>query len=109
MIPTHRFTTPLQVWRRVTADDTGGGQTTEWVQAGTVFGQVSQPSADDRRVAQQSGGELAHVVHCHPSADVKRDDRLIVPDGRDLKVAVTTVPSQQRYLRVECWSVQAGG
>lgn len=109
MIPTHRFRTPLEVWRYATETDEGGGQSKTLEQVGTVYGQVSQPSAQDRMVAQQAGGELTHVVHCAPSAEVRRNDRLVTPDGRDLKVQATLVPSQERYLRVECWSVQTGG
>ena len=109
MIPTHRFITSLQVWRYVTADDGGGGQTTDLQQVGTVSGQVSQPSSTERRLAQQDGADLTHVVHMAPDADVQRNDRLVHGDGRELDVIATVVPSRTRYLRADCVAVQSGG
>lgn len=108
MIPYHRFDTSLQVWRYQTSDDGGGGQATELVQSGTVKAQVSQPSAAERVVAQQAGSDLTHVVHMAPGEDVRRNDRLIHPDGREMDVVATVIPSQTRYLRADCVSVQSG-
>lgn len=108
MIPRHRFRTKLTVRRVTSTTDDGGGQSTTLSDVGTVKGQVSQPSAEEQRTAQQEGANLTHVVHMAPDADVRRNDRLVTPDGVTLKVWATVTPSRPRYLRANCETTQTG-
>lgn len=109
----HRLNTPLDVWRPVVTLDAGGGQQTVWQQIGQIYGQVSQPSADERRIAQQDGAQLTHIVHTIYGADVKRGDELAgelpseVRDGERLRVLSAVSDSRRTYLRVETQARQA--
>ena len=108
MIPHHRFGTRLTVRRLTSTTDDGGGQSTVLEDVGEVKGQVSQPSADEQRTAQQEGANLTHVVHMSPDADVRRNDVLVTGDGVELRVWATFKPSQPRYLRANCETTQTG-
>ncbi len=86
-----------------------GGWVDTWAQVGSrpVRVRVSQPSATERTVADQSGAKLTHVVYADDRADVRRGDELRQP-GRTFKVLAVFEPSEPgTYLRVNCEVHQA--
>lgn len=92
----------VPVWRAVTADDGGGGQTVTWQQVGTVRGRRSQPTARDRTAAAQASAELDQVWYFGPAADVRRGDELRL-GGQVWQVIATFEPSEDGiYLRADC-------
>ncbi|GHF73933.1 phage head completion protein [Streptomyces thermodiastaticus] len=98
----HLLNTSVPVWRRVLADDGGGGQTTTWTQIGTLRARRSQPTARERTAAQQDGSDLDETWYFAAGADVRRDDELR-PPGRVLRVIAVFEPSVPgTYLRADC-------
>lgn len=98
----------LQVWRRTTGRDSGGGQATTWIQVGTVAARRSQPTSAQIATAQRAQAQLTDVIYTEPDADVQRGDELRDPDsGECLRVEATFTPSEPVYLRADCHSRQA--
>jgi hypothetical protein len=103
----------LTVWRPATVDDGMGGRTVTFSQVGEIRGQVSQPSTQERMLAQQAQVLLSHVVHTVAGVDVARGDHLDgdlpsdVPDGHRLRVTAVVANSRESYTRIECEVVQA--
>lgn len=94
--------TSVPVWRATLVDDGGGGQATEWVQAGMLRARRSQPSARERTAADQRGADLDETWYFAADADVRRDDELR-PAGRVLRVIAVFQPSVPgTYLRADC-------
>ncbi|MFI8988659.1 phage head closure protein [Streptomyces antimycoticus] len=105
-VVSHLLNTTVEVWRAITEDDGGGGQSTTWQQLGTQRARLSQPSARERQAADQSGAELTHIVYLTPGADVRRRDELR-RDGLVLEVTATFEPSEPgTYLRADCTARQ---
>lgn len=104
----HLLLQTLSVWRPETVDDGAGGQVATFVPAGTIRGQVNQPTVAERQLAQQFGANLTHVVHAMPHVDVRRGDELggqipsDVPMGHRLRVIGTRTNSRVTYLGIEC-------
>jgi SPP1 family predicted phage head-tail adaptor len=99
--------TTVEVWREVTADDGGGGQSNTRQQVGTARARASQPSARERQAADQSGAELTHIVYFAPGEDVRRRDELRRADGQALTVTAVYEPSEPgTYLRADCTARQ---
>ncbi|MHC3391298.1 phage head closure protein [Streptomyces lavendulocolor] len=97
----------VQVWRSVTEDDGGGGQSQTWQQQATARGRRSQPSARERQAADQSGADLTHTWYFPPSQDVRRGDELR-EGGRIYTVNAVFEPSVDgTYLRADCTARQA--
>lgn len=98
----HLLNRRIEVWRPVRVDDGMGGWEETWTQVGTVRTRVSQPSATERVVADQSQARLTHVVYLEAAADVRRGDEL--RDGtRVFTVLATFEPSVSgTYLRADC-------
>lgn len=108
----HRLNTELSVDRPQTVPDGAGGTTVTMTAVGTVWFQVSQPTPDERMLAQQAGVDLAHVLHTDFGADVRRGDELegdFPSDVARARVVSAVSDSQSTYLRVEVEAVQAGG
>lgn len=109
----HLTTHELAVHRPSTTTDDVGGQVVTYSEIGTIRAQVSQPSVEERRVAQQNGTNLAHVLHAVSGADVQRGDELdgdlpsSLPAGRRLRVVATLANSRGTYTRIECEITQA--
>lgn len=103
--PYHLFNRTLAVWRESTTGDSGGGQASVRSHVGTITGQLSQPTAGEREVAQRHGARLSHIFHAPPRSDVHRGDQLR-DDAADLvlEVLATMSPSRPVYLRCECES-----
>ncbi|GGS47754.1 phage head closure protein [Streptomyces violaceus] len=99
----------VAVWRSVTADDGGGGQSTSWTFMYDLRARLSQPSARERQAAEQAGAELTHIVYLQPSADVRRGDELRLATGTVvLEVTATFQPSESgTYLRADCTARQS--
>ena len=103
----HLLNTSLEVWRASTVSDGGGGQSTSWQQQSAVRARLSQPSAQERTAADQSGSDLTHVVYLTPGADVRRGDELRSA-GRVLEVLAVLEPSVPgTYLRADCTARQS--
>jgi head-tail adaptor len=84
-----------------------GGWEETWAQVSTVRARLSQPSATERTLADQSGATLSHVVYLAADADVRRGDELRQP-GRAFKVLAVFEPSEPgTYLRANCEVRQA--
>ncbi|WP_413788073.1 head-tail adaptor protein [Streptomyces platensis] len=97
------------VWRASRTSDGMGGWDETRTQVGNkpVRARISQPSATERVVADQSGSTLSHVVYLLPDADVRRGDELRQP-GRVFKVLAVFEPSEPgTYLRADCEVRQA--
>lgn len=108
----HRLNIPLTVKRPETVPDGAGGSTVDRVVSGTVWFQVSQPSTEERMLAQQAGVNLAHVLHTDYGADVRRGDELEGDFPSNIfraKVISAVSDSRSTYLRIEVEAVQAGG
>ncbi|MEU8264919.1 phage head closure protein [Micromonospora sp. NPDC048999] len=110
MIPigVHELPRHLQVWRPTSTGDGAGGQVVTRTQVDTVRAKVSQPSAEERTAAGQSGAQLDAVVHLQPTADVRRGDELR-GDGETYRVWATVHPSEPVYLRAQCERTQSEG
>jgi SPP1 family predicted phage head-tail adaptor len=98
----------VAVWRSVTADDGGGGQSTSWTFMHNLRARLSQPSARERQAAEQAEASLTHIVYLQPSADVRRGDELRLAGGTVLEVTATFQPSESgTYLRADCTARQS--
>jgi len=97
----------LAVWRATLTDDGAGGQTATLVQVATVHALVSQPTAAEQMVADQSGATLTHIIHLGPEDDVRRGDELADDGGEVFRVISTVMPSEAVYLRANCERRQA--
>ncbi|MGI5347048.1 head-tail adaptor protein [Streptomyces sp. CA-250714] len=98
--------TAREVWRPTRAPDGGGGWETTMVQVGTVRTRLSQPSARERVVADQSQSRLTHVAYLEPGADVQREDELR-GGPQPLRVLALFEPSEPgTYLRADCEAMQ---
>ncbi|MEE1835758.1 phage head closure protein [Streptomyces sp. SP17KL33] len=96
------------MWRYTRAADGIGGWSQTWAQTGTERARFSQPSAQERVTADQSGARLTHVVYLLPTADVRRGDELRM-SGRVFEVLAVFEPSAPNtYLRADCEARQAG-
>jgi SPP1 family predicted phage head-tail adaptor len=104
----HRLNSELTVYRATDTPDGAGGTTRAFASAGTIRAQVSQPSAEERTVAAQTGANLTHVVHTTRGADVERGDELDIGGARRLRVVSVTWDSRQTYTRLECEVTQGG-
>lgn len=79
-----RLMVESQVWRKETTTDSGGGQTTTWVdQNRKVAVQLVSPTAQERETAAQEGVEITHTAVMPTDADVARGDRLVVSGQAD--------------------------
>lgn len=111
----HLALTELTVHRPSTVDDGVGGQAVTYSEVGEIRAQVNQPTVEERRLAQQAGALLSHVLHTVAGADVRRGDELDgdlpseVPADRRLRVISTVSNSRSTYLRIECEVTQAEG
>lgn len=95
-----------EVWRATKVPDGMGGWITTWVFTGTARARISQPSARERTVADQSGALLSHVVYLPANSDVRRSDELR-QGARKLKVLAVFQPSKPgTYLRADCEQTQ---
>jgi head-tail adaptor len=109
----HLTLTLLTVHRPSTVADGIGGTTVTYSQVGEIKAQVSQPTTEERMLAQQAGANLTHIVHTTEGADVRRGDELggdlpsDVPDGRRLRVVSAVSNSRSTYTRIECEITQA--
>lgn len=99
----------LTVYRPSFADDGAGGRTATLAEQGTIRAQVSQPSAEERVLAEQAGASLDYVVHTTYGADVQRDDELEDDAGARFRVLASVTNSRHTYKRLECEVVQPGG
>jgi SPP1 family predicted phage head-tail adaptor len=104
----HLLNRTVEVWRRAETDDGTGGQATTWVQTGTHRVRISQPSAQERQVAQQAHSDLTHKVYAQPGTDIRRGDELREA-GLTLRVTATVGPSKDIYLRADCEQLQSEG
>lgn len=104
----HLLNRSVQVWRRAEVDDGTGGQATTWVQVATQRVRISQPTAQERQVAQQAHGDLTHKVYAQPDTDIRRGDELRDTD-LVLRVMATLGPSKDAYLRADCEQLQSEG
>lgn len=109
----HLTRTLLTVHRPSTASDGMGGRTVTFAEVGEVRVQVSQPTVEDRMLAQQAGAELSHILHATYGADVRRGDELDgdlpsdIPAGRRLRVFAVVSNSRSTYRRIEAEVTQA--
>ena len=96
----------LAVHRPATTTDAVGGQTVTYTEVGTVRAMVSQPTAEERRVAAAEGAVLTHNVHMRAGADVRRGDLLdgLPGLGAGVRLRVMSVVSDSRstYRRAAC-------
>jgi hypothetical protein len=103
----HLTTHTLTVHRPSTVADGIGGTTVTYSEVGEVRVQMSQPTVEERMLAQQSGAELDHVLHGVTGLDVRRGDELDgdlppdVPAGRRLRVTAVISNSRKTYTRIE--------
>lgn len=96
-----------EVWRSTRTPDGMGGWTDAWALVSTVRARMSQPTATERTLADQSGATLTHVVYLDDRADVRRGDELRQP-GRTFDVLAVFEPSEPgTYLRANCEVHQA--
>lgn len=102
----HLLNRTVQVWRPVTTADGFGGFDVEFVHVADVRAKVDQPTADERREADQWGAEHTHTVRFLPDADVARGDELR-GDGQVLRVLATVTNSRRTYLRAVCQLVES--
>lgn len=102
----HRLNDTLTVYRASYVTDEAGGQTKTFAYAGTVWAQVSQPTAAERTAAAQAGANLTHIVHTAYGADVARGDELDTDGLRLLRVMAVIYDSRRTYFRLECEVVQ---
>jgi hypothetical protein len=109
----HLTLTLLTVHRPSTVADGIGGTTVTYSQVGEIRAQASQPTTEERLLAQQAEANLSHVLHTTAGADVRRGDELDgdlpsdVPEGRRLRVVSAVSNSRSTYLRIECETTQA--
>lgn len=101
----HLLNQSLDVWRATVQGDGMGGQTTTWVQVGSIKARLSQPSAQEREVAAHKEAELTQVIYALPGADVVRGDELH-GFGTAYVVLATFQPSKPAYLRIETTTEQ---
>ncbi len=103
----------LTVWRPGAADDGHGGQTTLFVEAGTVRAKVDQPSPTERMVAAQTTSRHSHNVYLAPGADVRRGDQLRGTDAlgtaQVFRVQAVVQPSVPVYSKALVELIQAEG
>ncbi|MEU7314351.1 head-tail adaptor protein [Streptomyces sp. NPDC007083] len=96
----------LAVWRYTRTPDGMGGWEETWAQVATLRARLSQPSATERTLADQSGARLTHVVYLADDADVRRGGELRL-GTQTFAVLATYEPSEPgTYLRAECEAVQ---
>lgn len=105
----HLLNESLTVYRPSFAADGSGGRTITLAETGAIRAQVSQPSAEERTLAEQAGASLDYVVHTTTGADAQRDDVLEDGDGARYRVLAVVHNSRDTYKRLECEVVQAGG
>ncbi|MFD3666964.1 phage head closure protein [Streptomyces sp. NPDC058672] len=95
------------MWRASRTSDGLGGWVETWAQVSTVRARISQPSAAERVIADQSGSTLTHVVYLRADAPVRRGDELRQA-ARTFKVLAVFEPSEPgTYLRANCEVRQA--
>lgn len=99
----------LEVWRRVSTDDTYGGTSSTLSLVASVRAKVSQPSAAEQIEAQQAGSNMTMIVHMQPTEHVFRGDELRRANGDKLRVKYTIQPSEPVYLRADCEQIQPEG
>lgn len=104
----HLLNTTVDVYRATFAADGSGGRTKTDAKVDTIPAMVSQPSAEERALAQEAGARLDYVVHALRTANARRGDTLDVGDGRRLRVVAAFHNSRYSYLRLDC-EVQQGG
>lgn len=111
----HLCLSVLTVHRPSTVSDGMGGQTVTFTAGGQIRAQVSQPTTEERMLAQRAGTDLSHVIHAPVGADVHRGDHLDgdlpsdVPDGSRLRVIAVISNSRSTYTRIECEVTQPEG
>lgn len=99
--------TSADVWRRTRTSDGMGGWTQVWAKVAAARVRLSQPSAAERTIADQSGSTLTHVAYAEPDADIRRGDELR-QGARVFTVLAVFEPSEPgTYLRVNCELRQA--
>lgn len=102
----HLLNRTVAVWRPVTSDDGAGGQDVTFAHVADVRAKVDQPTADERREADQWSAEHLHIARFLPGADVARGDELRGA-GQTFRVLATLHPSHAVYLRAPVELVQA--
>lgn len=102
----HLLNRTLGVWRPSTEADGAGGQTVTLVPVGDVRAKVDQPTAEERREADQWGAEHTHTARFLPSADVARGDELR-GGGQRFRVLATLTNSRATYLRAPVQLVES--
>jgi len=111
----HLCITALTVHRPSTVADGIGGTTVTYSQVGEIKAQVSQPTPEERMLAQQAEANLSHILHKVHGSDVRRGDELDgdlpsdVPAGHRLRVVSAVSNSRSTYTRLECETTQAEG
>ncbi|MFF0398274.1 head-tail adaptor protein [Streptomyces sp. NPDC005248] len=100
--------TPVEVWRNTKVPDGMGGWINTTAKVADARARLSQPSAAERTVADQTTARLTHVAYLPAGADVRRSDELR-QGARRLTVLATFEPSEPgTYLRADCEQIQPG-
>lgn len=110
----HLLNRRLDVYRRQSAPDGSGGESSVRAKVATVRARVSQPRASERILAEQAGARFDHYVYLSPRADVRRGDQLrdagADPDSSPyFDVEAVVEPSDPRYRRAQCERIVAEG
>lgn len=104
----HLLNRTLDTYRPTTAPDGSGGYHTSLVLVGPVASMVCQPSAAERREADQWGAAHTHTVYVELLADVLRGDELR-GEGQRFRVLATVQPSRATYTKALVQLVQPEG
>lgn len=102
----HLLNRTLAVWRPGTSDDGSGGQDVARTHVADVRAKVDQPTAAERREADQWGARHTHTARFLPAADVERGDELR-GDEQTFRVLATLTNSHNTYLRALCELAQS--
>lgn len=97
----------VSIWRLSSVPDGAGGETTSLTQVGVSRAMVSQPSAQERFVADQGQSRHTHTIHTPPGTDVRRNDELR-RDAQVFRVIAVFEPSRSVYVRTDCELIQHG-
>lgn len=107
----HWLNRQLEVWRRQTADDGHGGQTTALAQQpDPVAAKVDQPGVTEGGTGAATSGEHTHDIYLQPGADVRRLDELRdASTGERWQVRQVLGPSTARYRKAQSQLIQTEG